>query len=111
VVKEDKRTQEKVVVTKTRGPKQNLGIPYGHLPAPGQCRIWVPGRPSGHQPRAGNCHSVMKKIIPGCWLLTRSESNPKLVQVTVFDRYDAGEVVMIRYYIAKTGAFDHEDKL
>src|SRR2546422_6675984 len=28
-----------------------LGVPPGHLPKPGQCRIWVPGVPPGHQPR------------------------------------------------------------
>src|SRR2546425_3891701 len=28
-----------------------LGVPPGHLPKPGQCRIWIPGVPPGHQPR------------------------------------------------------------
>ncbi|MBF9029179.1 hypothetical protein HKCCE3408_02110 [Rhodobacterales bacterium HKCCE3408] len=30
-------------------------VPPGHLPGPGQCRVWFPGRPPGHQPPAGSC--------------------------------------------------------
>jgi hypothetical protein len=35
---------------------QQLGIPPGHLPPPGACRVWYPGRPPGHQPRPGPCN-------------------------------------------------------
>jgi hypothetical protein len=97
-----------VVVKK--GRHKSLGIPPGHLPDPGLCRIWIPGRPPGHQPRQGNCHSVMKKVQPGCWLLSRSKSDPKHVQVTIFDDYDATEVIIVRYYIAETGKFAYEEK-
>lgn len=108
VVRDDKRTDEKVVVTK--GPYKKLGIPPGHLPPPGLCRIWIPGRPPGHQPKAGNCHTLMRKVPPGAWLLTRSESDRKHVQVTIFDKKDASVVISIRYYIVATGEFDHEEK-
>lgn len=31
------------------------GIPPGHLPPPGHCRDWIPGRPPGHQPPPYKC--------------------------------------------------------
>jgi hypothetical protein len=30
-------------------------IPPGHLPPPGECRVWYPDRPAGHQPPPGRC--------------------------------------------------------
>jgi len=111
IVRNDKPANEEVVIVKEKkGRSKSLGIPPGHLPAPGLCRIWIPGRPAGHQPRAGNCHSVMKKVQPGCWLLSRSKYDPKHIQVTVFDDYDATEVIIVRYYIAETGRFAFEEK-
>lgn len=32
------------------------GIPPGHYPPPGTCRVWFPDRPPGHQPRPGSCN-------------------------------------------------------
>jgi len=34
------------------------GIPPGHLPPPGQCRVWYDGRPPGHQPQATSCQAA-----------------------------------------------------
>lgn len=30
-------------------------IPRGHLPPPGECRVWRPGVPPGHQPPPFRC--------------------------------------------------------
>jgi hypothetical protein len=30
-------------------------IPDGHLPPPGECRVWYPDRPAGHQPPPFKC--------------------------------------------------------
>lgn len=30
-------------------------IPDGHLPPPGECRVWYPDRPAGHQPPPLKC--------------------------------------------------------
>jgi hypothetical protein len=30
-------------------------IPPGHLPPPGECRVWYPGVPPGHQPPPFKC--------------------------------------------------------
>ncbi len=31
------------------------GIPRGHLPPPGECRVWDPSRPAGHQSAPHRC--------------------------------------------------------
>lgn len=46
-----------------------LGIPPGHLPPAGQCRIWHPGEPPGHQPEAGSCASLASRLPVGAWLV------------------------------------------
>ena len=44
-------------------------IPPGHLPPPGQCRIWYPDRPPGHQPPSGPCHALQYQVPPGAVLV------------------------------------------
>ena len=42
-----------------RGRRANSqGIPPGHLPAAGQCRVWYDGVPPGRQPRATSCQEA-----------------------------------------------------
>jgi hypothetical protein len=35
--------------------RQATRIPRGHLPPPGECRVWRPGVPPGHQPPPFRC--------------------------------------------------------
>ena len=35
--------------------RQGLRTPPGHLPPPGECRVWRPGVPAGHQPPPFKC--------------------------------------------------------
>ena len=35
--------------------REAVRIPGGHLPPPGACRDWYPGRPAGHQPPPYRC--------------------------------------------------------
>jgi hypothetical protein len=44
-------------------------IPPGHLPPPGQCRVWYPDRPPGHQPPPGPCHQLQYQVPPGAVLV------------------------------------------
>lgn len=37
------------------------GIPRGHLPPPGQCRVWVAGTPPGQQAAPTDCRSAMEQ--------------------------------------------------
>ncbi len=37
------------------------GIPAGHLPPPGECRVWFPDRPAGHQPPPMNCNRAERQ--------------------------------------------------
>ena len=34
------------------------GIPPGHLPPPGMCRVWYDGQPPGHQPPPTSCREA-----------------------------------------------------
>jgi len=79
---------------------KNLGIPPGHLPAPGKCRIWYPGKPPGHQPRAGSCATLARQVPPGAWLITRDKGSPGRVRVTA---YETPELVSVRIYSVSSG--------
>jgi hypothetical protein len=39
------------------------------MPPPGQCRVWYPGRPPGHQPPPGNCRALRHHMPSGTWLV------------------------------------------
>ncbi len=34
---------------------QHSGVPKGHRPPPGECRVWLPGVPAGQQPPPSSC--------------------------------------------------------
>jgi hypothetical protein len=48
---------------------QPVHVPPGHLPPPGQCRIWFPDRPPGHQPPSGSCRKLRHQVPPGAVLV------------------------------------------
>jgi hypothetical protein len=48
---------------------QPVHVPPGHLPPPGQCRVWYPDRPPGHQPPPGPCHQLQYQVPPGAVLV------------------------------------------
>lgn len=80
------------------GSLQVLGIPPGHLPRAGLCRVWVPGRAPGRQARAGRCRTVIGLAPAGSWIVYRPYANSRMVHVHVVDGARAGRIVMIRHY-------------
>jgi hypothetical protein len=89
----------------SRGPSTStrLGIPPGHLPPPGSCRVWVPGTPPGHQAKAGPCAALLRSAPPGSWLVYRPSTDRKVVHVREIDSKRAGVVVRVRVFDVATG--------
>ena len=50
-------------------PAPQVHVPEGHLPPPGECRIWFPDREPGDQPPPGSCHALKHKVPPGAYLI------------------------------------------
>lgn len=44
-----------------RGDDRDWGIPRGHMPPPGMCRIWIDGVPPGRQPRPTDCATARRQ--------------------------------------------------
>ncbi len=95
----------------SRGPSTaaTLGIPPGHLPPAGQCRIWIPGTPPGHQAPAGDCASLARRVPLDGWLVYRPSKNKKEVKVSVYDARKPGVVVVIRFFDSKNGKLLREE--
>lgn len=87
-----------------------LGIPPGHLPPPGQCRVWIPGRPPGHQAAARSCEGIAATAPAGAWIVYRPGKDRKHVHVRYLDAKRVGVVVRVRVYEASSGKFVREDK-
>ena len=63
--KESRRHSRVETTTRTR----SADIPPGHMPPPGQCRIWYHGKPPGQQPAPGNCQSLRRQVPAGASLI------------------------------------------
>lgn len=44
-----------------RGRRGSEGVPHGHLPPPGECRVWRDGVPPGHQPPPTDCATARRE--------------------------------------------------
>ena len=86
-----------------------LGIPPGHLPDPGECRVWIPGKAPGQQKKnaEGDCSWVAGQVPAGGWLVWRPGTDRKEVVVR---EYGTNSVMhWTRVYDLVTGALLHED--
>ncbi|MHC4481336.1 MAG: hypothetical protein ACYS1C_10280 [Planctomycetota bacterium] len=82
-----------------------FGIPPGHLPPPGQCKVWIPGEPPGQQKKkykAGDCGTVSRQVPAGGWLVYRPGEDKK--EVVVREYGSAGDVISISIFDIVTGA-------
>ncbi|MGH7416322.1 MAG: hypothetical protein ACREKB_00895 [Candidatus Rokuibacteriota bacterium] len=94
------------------GPAATLGIPPGHMPRAGQCRIWIRGLPPGRQPRpkSGPCVGLAAAAPAGSWILYRPATSARLVHVRVVDEHRAGKVVRLRVFEIESGKFVREEE-
>jgi Flp pilus assembly protein TadD len=61
--------QFKVAALEPEPASDEITIPRGHWPPPGQCRIWFADRPPGQQPLPGSCKKLRKRVPPGAVLM------------------------------------------
>jgi len=45
------------------------GVPKGHYPPPGECRLWFSGRPPGKQPAPAKCSTLVGRVPAGAFVL------------------------------------------
>ncbi len=98
--------------TSARGPSTaaTLGVPPGHLPPPGMCRVWIQGRPPGRQAQARSCDGILAVAPAGAWILYRPDTDRRVVHVRYVDERRAGIVLRIRVFDAESGAFVREER-
>lgn len=75
-----------------------LGVPPGHLPRAGLCRVWVPGTPPGRQARARSCAGIRQTAPAGSWILYRPTRDRATVRVQVIDDSRPAIIRVVRVY-------------
>jgi hypothetical protein len=91
-----KREDKEVKENDRSYPFSALNIPKGHLPPPGECKIWFPGRPPGQQPPPTSCVSAIRNAPLGAWVITHEGGRYK---VNIFSKSKKNIVEEIRYYL------------
>lgn len=89
-----------------------LGVPPGHLPNPGECRVWIPGDPPGQQPKpkSRSCGGIAALAPAGSWIIYRPGDDRKHVHVRQVDTHRAGVVVRIQVFELATNKLVREEK-
>jgi hypothetical protein len=86
-------------------PAQQVNIPKGHYPPPGECRIWYPNRPPGHQPPPMRCDRARAEVPPGAWVIRHPDDDPEHVHVAVYDTERRGSILVVGQFKIATGVF------
>ena len=89
-----------------------LGVPPGHLPDPGECRVWIPGGPPGQQPKpkSRSCGGIAALAPAGSWIIYRPGDDRKHVHVRQVDPQRAGVVIRIQVFELATNRLVREEK-
>lgn len=103
------RQPEPAAVSASAEDRRPLGIPPGHLPPPGKCRLWFPGRPPGHQQPSGDCGRLEREAPAGVWVLYRPPHS-KVVHSRVIDPQRVGVVIVVRVYDAAQGTYLKQER-
>ena len=85
-----------------------LKVPPGHLPPVGECRVWRPGTPPGHQAPPRACAGIERHAPAGSWILYRPAKDRKVVHVRELDPYRPGLIVRVRVHDARHGTYLRE---
>ena len=113
LVEPNPETRNAAPVESNRGPSTaaTLGVPPGHLPKAGECRIWIPGTPPGQQPKpkSRSCVAIGAVAPAGSWVIYRPSDNKKHVHVREVDARRAGNVVRIRIFDIDTNRLVREE--
>jgi hypothetical protein len=88
---------------KTSAATPMLEIPAKELPAPGKCRVWIPGLAERDQAKAGKCDDIESNAPAGSWVLSRPSKDRNVVHVKVIDGRRAGVVVKVLSYEVASG--------
>ncbi len=88
-------------------------IPPGHLPNPGQCRVWIPGTAPGRQPRPRSrpCAGIEAVAPAGSWIVYRRADDPRWVYLRVIDERRAGVVIRNRIFDINSWELLREEEL
>jgi hypothetical protein len=87
-----------------RSAAARLGIPPGHLPPLGRCRVWVDGTPPGRQARSRTCRGILATAPVGSWILYRPAQYQRQIRVRYLHATQR-RVVAVRAYDVETGAY------
>ena len=79
-------------------PFGRLRIPKGHLPPPGECKIWIPGREAGQQGPPQSCISALRNAPLGAWVITHEGGRYK---VNIFNRSRRSVIDEVRFYLTE----------
>lgn len=75
-----------------------LGIPKGHLPPPGKCKIWQPGAPPGQQGSPMDKEMAFRQVPPGYWVIERPGNDEDLIYIHQMHEHRRRVVIEVEIY-------------
>lgn len=76
-------------------------IPPGHLPPPGACKIWTPGKPPGHQKSITSCDEAFYYVQPGQMVVRRDDYDQNVIEVSKAYVYRNALYFDVEHYLVK----------